>query len=217
MAHALLVDDGCDLGSERSAALEHRGVDRAQQRHLLPNPRVVEPPLGRQIHPPRPEAAERRLRGVAPHHLSGLLQVDEAALLDVLGLARIQIRARVVLVQPQDAGARNALGRRHAGSGADPLAVGVRDRRAEDVDVASREQGGERVVAARRRAVRERRELEKVAVEEDDELASGGAAAAGRGEGGDMVGHLLLLEAGEAKQALLPGRVAQEAVRVRAR
>ena len=47
------------------------------------------------------------------------------------------------------------------------------------------------------RAVGQRRELEQVTIEEDHQLPAVRAAAAGGGHGGDVIGHLLLLEAGE--------------------
>src|SRR5271157_4030706 len=102
---------------------------------------------------PRPEPPDSSLRSVAPHHMPSLLQIDQSALLDVLLLAWVEKGSRIVLVQPEDAGPRDALGGRHARGGADPLPVGVGDRRAEYVDVPALDHGGEGVVPTGRRAI----------------------------------------------------------------
>ena len=80
-----------------------RLVHRTQPHHLLPDPGIVEPALGRQVHPPRPEASQRLLGRVAQHHLLRLQQVHQPALLHVLLLARVQEGTGIVLIEPQDA------------------------------------------------------------------------------------------------------------------
>ena len=108
----------------------------------------------------------------------------------------------------------DAFGGRHARSGADPLAIGVGNRRAENVDIPALQERRERIVPAGRRPVLQRSELEEIAVEEHDQLAAVRTPSAGGGHGGHVIGHLLLLVASEVDQTLFPGGVSQEAVRV---
>ena len=68
-------------------------------------------------------------------------------------------------------------------------------------------------MSAGRRTVLQGRKLEEVSVKEKDQFLRSSALAAGGGHGCDMVGHFLLLEAGEIDKASFAARVAQETVR----
>ncbi len=181
VAHAVFVDDGGDFRGKGPGSCEDSGIDGGQEGHFLPDAGVVEPSLGREVHPPCSEASNRGLGGIASHDLAGLCEVNQSTLLNVRLFAQVEVGSRVILVEPEDACPSHALGGGHAGSGADPFPIGVGDGRAENVDISALEEGCEGVVATGWRAVVQRGELEQVAIEEDDELFAGGAPAAGGG------------------------------------
>ncbi len=134
----------------------------------------------------------------------------------MLLLARIEEGARIVFVQPENTRALHALSRAHGRRSAKPVAIGVRDRRTEDIDVRTRQQRLQRIVAARRRTVAQRRKFKAIAVEEEHQFLAAGCASAGGREGCHEIRHLALLEAGEFNQPRFACRVAQQAVRMAA-
>ena len=209
--HGLLVLDEGDLGREGRGAREHLVLERHQAALDVPQLRRVIPPHAGQIHPPAAEAADRLLRRVAEHHAARLRERHERAFLHVDLGPVVEVRARVVLVQPQDAVAHHGLAGAHVRRGAAESAVEVGDRGAEDVDGAVRllQQVLQAVVSGVRGAVAVRGELPGVAVEEHDELLALRRGAAGAGELGDEVRHLLLLEAVEFDAAALRDGIKQ--------
>ena len=195
--------------------LQQRIVQGRQVRHLLPHPAVVEPAAGRQVHPPRPEVPHRTLGGVADQQVVGLR--DRLHPLDVpRHVAGAQVGRRVVFVQPQLAGAGDALRGGHRRAAAAQLPVEVRDGRAQDVDIRALQHAPQSVVARRRRPVVDRRELEHVAVEEHDQLAAARRRADRPGQLADAIGHHVLLELGEVDQRAFLHGIAEHAGRCRA-